>query len=237
MLHAIFAPACWKLGSASCRIGTMVAKKPARQRRGRPPRVAAPVPRSPSTRPARATFEAIVTAAERVLIADGIDGLTTNRVAEIAGVGIGSVYQYFPNKHAIVAALFERYLDVFAAAFEEVVAGSSSLGEAAGKLALRILGLYESQPRIYGQLWRLRTVANAHDRIAQSHARMIASVEALIRRSSVAPELDPRTLAFMLVHAGDGIANAVGNAAEGIDAKQVAFMFGQLVQRIDRAAS
>ena len=48
-------------------------------------------------------------AAARVLVKHGYDGATTNRIAEVAGVSVGSLYQYFPNKESIVAALIERH--------------------------------------------------------------------------------------------------------------------------------
>ncbi|WP_330181391.1 TetR/AcrR family transcriptional regulator [Nocardia sp. NBC_01503] len=51
----------------------------------------------------------IVDAGERVLIAHGYDGASTNRIAEAAGISPGSLYQYFPNKDAVVAAVIERY--------------------------------------------------------------------------------------------------------------------------------
>lgn len=53
--------------------------------------------------------EAILDAAARVLRTDGVDAMTTNRVAEVAGVSVGSLYQYFPNKQALVRALLERH--------------------------------------------------------------------------------------------------------------------------------
>ena len=56
----------------------------------------------------RETVRAIVEAAARVLEVDGLDGFSTNAVAERAGVSIGSLYQYFPRKEAIVRALIER---------------------------------------------------------------------------------------------------------------------------------
>jgi AcrR family transcriptional regulator len=57
----------------------------------------------------RATVDAILAAAARVLVADGLENTTTNRIAELAGVSIGSLYQYFPNKQAIARALLERH--------------------------------------------------------------------------------------------------------------------------------
>lgn len=51
----------------------------------------------------------IVDAASRVLIAHGYDGTSANRIAQEAGVSPGSLYQYFPNKDAIIVALLDRY--------------------------------------------------------------------------------------------------------------------------------
>lgn len=61
----------------------------------------------------RATFGAILDAAARILVAEGYAGLTTNRIAEVAGVGIASLYEYFPGKEAVIAALAERELEGF----------------------------------------------------------------------------------------------------------------------------
>lgn len=57
---------------------------------------------------ALATVEAILSAAAGILEKDGPARLTTNAVAAQAGVSIGSLYQYFPNKQALTAALIER---------------------------------------------------------------------------------------------------------------------------------
>ncbi|MES0874913.1 TetR/AcrR family transcriptional regulator [Sinimarinibacterium thermocellulolyticum] len=57
---------------------------------------------------AQATFDAIVEAAARLLAAEGYAAVSTNRVAEVAGVSIGSLYEYFPNKQSIVATALAR---------------------------------------------------------------------------------------------------------------------------------
>src|SRR6185503_19872086 len=59
----------------------------------------------------KATVDSILGATARVLVRHGFDGLTTNAVAELAGVSIGSLYQYFPNKEALVGALLERHTE------------------------------------------------------------------------------------------------------------------------------
>ena len=68
-----------------------------------------PEPRKrPRQERSRFTVEAILTATERVLAEHGVDGATTNRIAEVAGVSIGSLYQYFPNKDALIEMVRER---------------------------------------------------------------------------------------------------------------------------------
>jgi len=57
----------------------------------------------------RATVDAILEATAQVLVQHGYDKTSTNRVAERAGVSVGSVYQYFPNKEALVGELVDRY--------------------------------------------------------------------------------------------------------------------------------
>ena len=62
-----------------------------------------------SQRRSRLTVDAILEAAARILIKEGFDKASTNRIAEVAGVSVGSLYQYFPGKEAIVAALIDRH--------------------------------------------------------------------------------------------------------------------------------
>ncbi|PRC61647.1 TetR family transcriptional regulator, partial [Mycobacterium sp. ITM-2017-0098] len=57
-----------------------------------------------------------------MLIAHGYDGASTNRIAEAAGISPGSLYQYFPNKDAIVEAVIDRFSDDLSA---RVAAGVS----------------------------------------------------------------------------------------------------------------
>jgi AcrR family transcriptional regulator len=57
----------------------------------------------------RATVDALVEATARILVKEGFDRASTNRIAEVAGVSVGSLYQYFPTKEALVVAVIERH--------------------------------------------------------------------------------------------------------------------------------
>ncbi|WP_255364500.1 TetR/AcrR family transcriptional regulator [Luteibacter sp. UNC138MFCol5.1] len=65
-----------------------------------------------------ATVEAIFEATIQVLLSDGLAGLTTTRVAGRAGVSVGTMYQYFPHKDALLYAVLEDYLDDVVGALE-----------------------------------------------------------------------------------------------------------------------
>jgi AcrR family transcriptional regulator len=67
--------------------------------------------RRPTQRRAVATVDAVLDAVIRLLKREGFGALTTNRIAEVAGVSIGSVYQYFADKSAIFAALHQRHIE------------------------------------------------------------------------------------------------------------------------------
>jgi AcrR family transcriptional regulator len=59
----------------------------------------------------RVTVDAILEAAARLFVRDGYPNTTTNRIAELAGVSVGSLYEYFPNKASILLALLERQVE------------------------------------------------------------------------------------------------------------------------------
>ncbi len=68
-----------------------------------------PQPRkTPRQARSQAMVEAVVEAAARILEAEGHGGFSTNAVAERAGVSVGSLYQYFPRKEALIGALIVR---------------------------------------------------------------------------------------------------------------------------------
>jgi AcrR family transcriptional regulator len=57
----------------------------------------------------RALVDTLIEATARILVKEGFDQASTNRIAAKAGVSVGSLYQYFPSKEALVAAVMERH--------------------------------------------------------------------------------------------------------------------------------
>lgn len=103
--------------------------------RSRSPRTSLRPRKTPSQPRSEETVAVIIEAAAQVLETDGFDGFNTNAVARRAGVSIGSLYQYFPGKEALTAALIRREK----ARFSEEMAAALTMrsGKAALESAIR----------------------------------------------------------------------------------------------------
>lgn len=77
--------------------------------------------KEPKQERSRRTVEAIFEAAAQVLVKEGYDRASTNRIAKVAGVSVGSLYQYFPSKEALVLALARRHSDEMLSLLEDCV--------------------------------------------------------------------------------------------------------------------
>jgi len=166
-------------------------------------------------RPARRSGEQIVAAilqgAEQLLERGGVEQITTNRIAALAGVSVGSLYQYFPNKEAIVCELALR-LDLraleAAGAHVEAAAGRS-LEESANITARAVLARQIGSPRLRRALqldvpgrWLEGPREAIDERIGAMVARVLAEREAEIR------EGDRERMVFIIQHALEGVAEA-----------------------------
>jgi AcrR family transcriptional regulator len=84
----------------------------------------------PSQRRSKQTVAAILAATFRVLDEAGGDGLTTTRVAEVAGVSVGTLYQYFPHREALLHALLADHLAAAVDALEVTAQACAGLPRA-----------------------------------------------------------------------------------------------------------
>lgn len=102
----------------------------------------------------RATVEAILEAAARILEAEGLAGLTTNRTADRAGVSIGSLYQYYPSRDAILAELVRRMRLSMSEGLLAAIEEARPLPlEAAVPMLLRVsMRQYQTAPRLTAAL-------------------------------------------------------------------------------------
>ncbi|CAN7396939.1 TetR/AcrR family transcriptional regulator [Bosea sp. LjRoot90] len=97
----------------------------------------------------RATVDAVVEAGARILSEQGWGGFTTNKVAEAAGVSIGSLYQYFPDKLSLVDAIRRRHIDDSLAAVRGALAGAESLVAFAEALVANIIEAHSIHPGLH----------------------------------------------------------------------------------------
>ena len=177
----------------------MTARSPTRIRRDARPRTGkdATTPIEPRKTPrqerARVTVDAIVEAAARILRSDGMHGLNTNRVAEQAGVSIGSLYQYFPNKQTLIAELRRQH---FAAVRAEMGAALQAAASLPLEAATRLL--IEASIRAHGidpQLHRIIDTQGpqlelSEDDGSQHSARRAIEQLLLAHRANLRPGLD-----------------------------------------------
>lgn len=107
--------------------------------------------KSASQRRSQVTVDALVEATARILVRDGYDKASTNRIAAVAGVSIGSLYQYFPSKEALVAAVIERHTrqlsDVIQAALARVL--TSPLDTAIRELVGAAIDAHSVDPKLH----------------------------------------------------------------------------------------
>jgi AcrR family transcriptional regulator len=109
------------------------------------------VRRRPKQRRARQTVEAVLDAVIRLLKREGSRPITTNRIAEVAGVSIGSVYQYFPDKRAIFSALHQRHVDQIdrMVQTELVEHAASSIEELVRAMVEAMVEAHATDPELY----------------------------------------------------------------------------------------
>lgn len=107
--------------------------------------------RQPAQPRARRTVEAILEAVVWILKHKEPEPLTTNRIAEVAGVSIGSLYQYFPDKNAIFAALHQRHVDEIDRVIQTtlILHANSSLDDLVRALVDALVDAHSTDPELY----------------------------------------------------------------------------------------
>lgn len=118
----------------------------------RVPNDAAAVRRSPRQARSQATVAVILDAAARVLGQRGWSGLTTNHVAQVAGVSVGSLYQYFPHKQALVEAVKRRHFEVVLAALRHASDTALPLDARVRLLVEGMIAAHEAPPGLHHAL-------------------------------------------------------------------------------------
>jgi len=134
-------------------------------------------------RRSRVTVNALLEATARILIREGFDKASTNRIAEVAGVSVGSLYQYFPSKEALVAALIDRHNQEVMQAVQGELAEAVNLPmeEAVRKLVAVAVKAHRIDPKLHRvlaeQIPRVGRLEKAETFNRQNYALFAAYLE------------------------------------------------------------
>lgn len=141
--------------------------------------------KEPAQARARETVGAILQAAAHILTRQGYDALTTNHIAERAGVSIGSLYQYFPNKDAILMALARRHLDDIERTIDDAMAqahGDRSFEDTVRAMISANIAAHRLDPALHSALSERLPHQGADDWRKAFDDRVMAKVGAILKR-------------------------------------------------------
>lgn len=167
----------------------------------------------------RNTVEAIIEAATRILATDGWAALNTNAIARVAGVSIGSVYEYFGNKQAILDVILDRHLSSGEAqlmALASLKPAGLPLDETVRLLVEGFISVHRDNPRLHRVLsGEVPISEQQRDRIDQIRRQAIMVLAAQLQGKMERPELK----ATMMIDAADALTHRWFVDEHGIPAK------------------
>ncbi len=174
---------------------------------------------------AEATVEAIFEASVQLLLSNGADALTTTRVAARAGVSVGTMYQYFPNKRALLLALFDRHIRTVADAVERGCTESRSqpLSDVATNLVSAFLSTIEARPQESRAAYGLLAEPENAELVKLLFERTTAAVAEALSMSTDASFDDASEVAMAVTNALAGSARSLiehGLAADMVNAQR-----------------
>lgn len=176
------------------------------------------MPRKPSVRPrkkpsqrrSQETVRAILDGAARIFEEHGYAAGTTNRIAARAGVSIGSLYEYFPNKDAIVVALAEREIERERETLLAVLEPASArepLTALLERFVEAVLELHAARPGLHRILFEEAShPPRAHACVLRFEESLAHTLEAVLRARGAGGE-DPDTAAHLIVQTAEALAH------------------------------
>lgn len=156
----------------------------------------------PSQRRSLETYEYILLGAAKVIEKFGMSGFNTNKIAQISGVSVGSIYQYFPSKESILVELIEYYFkaqdDLIISELEKMDLDSTPPFEVIEKVIEILLEKMEGQPQISRQLLANAETLKLKKMIEDLDENLIKKIYSLLQSSQIAKKITPLKLEFML---------------------------------------
>lgn len=163
--------------------------------------------RAPRQDRSRETVEVVLEAAAQVFEREGL-AATTNRIADKAGVSIGSLYQYFPNKHALLHTLAQRHVRTAVgrldAVFARLRADEPPFEETMRAILDEVVGLHSDRPGLHRLMHRLAPRrANELAALQEFEDHLAREIAFHLQRCDRTGDADPLAAAQVLVHAVD----------------------------------
>ncbi|MCP4808073.1 MAG: TetR/AcrR family transcriptional regulator [Proteobacteria bacterium] len=169
--------------------------------------------RRPIQSRSKATVDAILEATTRVLRDEGYDKASTNRIAKVAGVSIGSLYQYFPNKNSLFLALLEQHAERQAATVARMLAGMHAAPpeQLIRQTVEALLAAHRVDPELHRVLMEQLPHIEAVREIRKIEKTLAVLVRSELekRRSELRDLPDLELVTFILIHTVEGLTHSV----------------------------
>jgi AcrR family transcriptional regulator len=171
--------------------------------------------KSPVQARSAVSVDAILQATIQVLLSAGREGLTTTRVAARAGVSVGTLYQYFPNKSALLQAALRRHLDQVTGAVERVCREQKGqpVQQMASALVIAFLAAKMREPKTSVALYSVSSDVDGAKIAMESGVRASAAIVAMLKTVPETLMKDERLVASMLQSAMAGVSRRLLESA------------------------
>lgn len=157
--------------------------------------------KKPQQRRSRVTIDTIFEATIQVLLANGLDRITTIQIADRAGVSVGSLYQYFPNKRALMAAVVKRHVGQVADA--TIAACDSMHGKSIGEMCATMMTAFVDaktrRPEVSRALYLPSAAVNADAIVKEESIRCARAVHDMLITASDAHFAQPQLVSGVLI--------------------------------------
>ena len=155
----------------------------------------------PQQRRSRVTIDTIFEATIQVLLVNGLDRITTIQIAERAGVSVGSLYQYFPNKRALLAAVVKRHVSGVVDATIEACRSvhGKTIGEMCATMMTAFVDAKTRRPEVSRALYLPSAAVNADAIVKEESGRCALAVHDMLVTASDAKFAQPQWVSGVLI--------------------------------------